>query len=246
MDQDHTRLQPEAFFPAESSRLESASTCTSSSLKINHIIRRLMQLRGLKEADLARQVQLPQTTVNRILTQDRADPRLSTLIPIAQFLGLTLGQVAGLEPIPEALFQNSHSLYRLEPLSLKTIPLIPWDYILPWLEGQEPSLQESPYKTWLCSERPLGPKAFVLEATPLLEALFPAGSRLLVDPSTLPLDGSYVILLSKGNRRPTLRRLLNDGNDTYLKGVEDKLPYVKLSAQYRVLGTVVEFRESCL
>ena len=242
---DHPHLQPEAS-PLEFSSPEASSICPPSSTKINHIIRRLMQLRGLKEADLARQVQLPQTTVNRILTQDRADPRLSTLIPIAQFLGLTLGQVAGLEPIPEALLQNSQSSYKLEPLSLKTIPLIPWDYILPWLEGEGPSLQEYPYKTWLCSERPLGPKAFVLEATPLLERVFPAGSRLLVDPSISPLDGSYAVLLPKGNRFPTLRRLLNDGNDTYLKSVEDNLPYAKLSPQYRILGTVVEFRESCL
>lgn len=243
---DHTHPQLEVPPPAEYPCPATPSPYLQSSTKINHIIRRLMQLRGLKEADLARQVQLPQTTVNRILTQDRADPRLSTLIPIAQFLGLTLGQIAGLEPIPEALLQNSPSFYKLEPLSLKTIPLIPWDYILTWLEDKAPGLQASAYKAWLCSERPLGPKAFVLEATPLLEAFFPAGSRLVVDPSTLPLDGSYVILLPKGNRLPTLRRLLNDGSDTYLKSVEDKLPYAKLSSQYRILGTVVEFRESCI
>ncbi len=242
---DHLHPQAEAS-PLEGTSHKASSVCSPSSPKINHIIRRLMQLRGLKEADLARQVQLPQTTVNRILTQDRADPRLSTLIPIAQFLGLTLGQVAGLEPIPKALLQSSQSLYKLEPLSLKTIPLIPWDYILSWVERGDPGFQNHTYKTWLCSELPLGPKAFVLESTPLLEAIFPAGSRLLVDPATAPLDGSYVILLSKGNRLPTLRRLLNDGNDTYLQSVEDKLPYVKLTPQYRVLGTVVEFRESCL
>lgn len=218
------------------------SNFAHTGVRINHIIRRLMQMRGLKEADLARQVQLPQTTVNRILTQDRSDPRLSTLIPIAQFLGLTLGQIAGLEPIPEALLQNNHH-HKLQPLSLKTIPLIPWEHILDWVDSQE-SRDES-FKAWLCTERSLGPKAFVLEATPLMEAVFPAGSRLLVDPSSYPLDGCYVVLTLKNNR-PTLRRILNDGGDIYLKSIDAQLPYLKLSPQHRILGTVVEFRESCI
>jgi SOS-response transcriptional repressor LexA/DNA-binding phage protein len=241
---DHTNPQLEDHPYGEVSSPHSSSFAEATGTKINHIIRRLMQLRGLKEADLARQVQLPQTTVNRILTQDRADPRLSTLIPIAQFLGLTLGQIAGLEPIPEALLKNNHSFYKLEPLSLKTIPLIPWDHILDWIDSKILK-EDSTYKGWLCTERSLGPKAFVLEATPLMEAVFPAGSRLLVDPSTYPLDGCYVVLTLKGNR-PTLRRVLNDGSDIYLKSIDEQLPYLKLSPQYRILGTVVEFRENCI
>src|SRR5579863_3717042 len=66
---------------------------------VNLIISQLMEECGTKEAELARQVGIPQTTINRLLLGGTSDPRAYTLKPIADFFGVTIGQLCGFEPL---------------------------------------------------------------------------------------------------------------------------------------------------
>ena len=75
--------------------MTSKAAKTTSTL-IN-IWRALMDQAGLSEAELARQTNLPQTTINRLLLSGTSDPRANTLKPLADYFGVTIGQLCDFE-----------------------------------------------------------------------------------------------------------------------------------------------------
>ena len=57
-----------------------------------------MELARISEAELARMTKLPQATINKILHQLTKDPRLSTMVLIAEALNVSITQLAGMSP----------------------------------------------------------------------------------------------------------------------------------------------------
>lgn len=62
-------------------------------------LRRLRQARGLTQARLAAALEVPLDSYRK-WEQPGHRPRLATLIRLAAALGVTLGQLAGTEPLP--------------------------------------------------------------------------------------------------------------------------------------------------
>lgn len=217
------------------------SMLESNSLPLGSIIRKLMNKHGLKEADLARQVGLPQTTMNRLLIHNKSDPRINTLVPIAQFFGVTLGQLIGLEPIPQSRFHAGDTT--VDPVIPKTIPVINWNAIIPWIfESERFDLKGC--KGWMCTEKNISHKAFALDSMPFMEPRFRQGSKLVIDPESMPLDGSYVVVILQAV--PTIRKVVNDGAEIYLKAFDPNMPMIPQEPQHKLIGTLVEVRENCL
>jgi transcriptional regulator with XRE-family HTH domain len=57
-------------------------------------IRKARERRGLTQADVAHALQVPQTTIARLESGGRADPRFSTIALIAEALGVSLNSLA--------------------------------------------------------------------------------------------------------------------------------------------------------
>lgn len=205
------------------------------------IIRKLMVKRNLKEADLARQIGLPQTTVNRLLLHEKSDPRINTLMPIAHFFGVTLGQLVGLEPITDSSLLDVDSF--IMPVVAMNVPLIDWGSIYEWLTIVDRS-EFRHCKRWICTERPLGKKAYALDSMPFMDAVFLPNATIMIDPDHPVRDGSYVVVILHGII-PTVRKVLCDGSDWYFKPFDSNLPMQKREKEHKVLGTVVESRMAC-
>src|SRR5690348_10569311 len=108
----------------------SAKTATSKQPVVK-ILRQLMEEAGVKEAELARQVGLPQTTINRLLLGGTTDPRAYTLKPIADFFSVTIGQLCGFEPVsPHRLLGATNPT---RPAACRSIPIIPWEKVKSWV-----------------------------------------------------------------------------------------------------------------
>ncbi|PUA18035.1 helix-turn-helix domain-containing protein [Glaciimonas sp. PCH181] len=65
-------------------------------------IQKTMELAGISQAELARLTTLPHPTINKILHGLTKDPRLSTVLLIAEALKVRLNQLAGVDPLPSA------------------------------------------------------------------------------------------------------------------------------------------------
>src|SRR5690242_5224180 len=91
--------------------------------QVSQILRKLMVVFNVKEAELARKTNLPQTTINRLILGGTSDPRAYTLKPIADFFGISIGQLCGFEFINFANIK--HSTWHF-------IPIIDWEQITAW------------------------------------------------------------------------------------------------------------------
>jgi transcriptional regulator with XRE-family HTH domain len=203
-----------------------------------HIIHSLMRECKVTEAELARQTQLPQTTINRLLLGGTSDPRANTLKPIADFFGVSIGQLCGFEPlsphrIPGSMHISHHAAWRF-------IPIIDWEQIKSWRFIQKDKTPLN-HQQWIGTERLLAKDAFALQSLSFMEPRFRKNSTLIIDTGASFKDGHYVIVALDGIH-PTVRKILLDGPDTWLQSFEHKQPLLKLTKNHTMYGTIVESR----
>ena len=202
------------------------------------ILLRLMEECGLKEAELARQTGLAQTTINRLLLGGTSDPRANTLKPIADFFGVTIGELCGFETLSPHRIPGTTNVTNRAAWS--SLPIIDWDKVQSWpfYRNQITPLN---YKQWITTERMISDEAFALPSLASMAPRFRKGSLLIVDPKAAYKDGHYIIVALDGVS-PTVRKVLIDGADVLLKGFEPLQMPTKLHKSHVIYGTIVESR----
>lgn len=202
------------------------------------IIKQLMSECGIKEAELARQTGLPQTTVNRLLLGETADPRANTLIPIANYFGIGVGQLLGQEPLSpyriKGTFQSTNKS------SWSTIPVIEWNEAKSWLFKKNVYTPSS-YQHWITSEKDISADSFALRTLPSMEPRFRKNSVIIIDPQKPISDGNFVII-SIHNEEPTIRRIIQDGDTIYLKKLYGKEEITIKNNKDNIIGVIIETR----
>ena len=66
---------------------------------VSHVLAELLQQTHINESELARRVNLPKATINRITSGRTPDPRASTLIAIAEYFNISVDQLMGKKPL---------------------------------------------------------------------------------------------------------------------------------------------------
>lgn len=205
---------------------------------VRAIIHQLMDECGIKEAELARQVGLPQTTINRLLLGGTLDPRANTLKPIADYFGVTIGQLCGFEPLTSHRIAGTTHVSQRD--AWRPIPIIEWDSVKSWVFERK-KMTPLTHEYWIMSERLLSGDSFALRSLSSMEPRFRKGSILLVDPQANYKDGHFVVIALDGIQ-PTVRRVCIDGAEVLLKTFDQTQPPCKLSKQHVIYGTIVESR----
>jgi hypothetical protein len=67
--------------------------------RISMVLTKLLQDHRMKLNELSTTLKIPYPTLYQLVNQEEAYPRLSTLLPIARFFKITLGQFVGEEPL---------------------------------------------------------------------------------------------------------------------------------------------------
>jgi len=86
---------------------------------------------GMSEAKLAKAVSVPKATINRIISGRTPDPRAGTLLPIAQYFGVTLEQLLGIVPLPDSLPLEA---IRVEEITL-SVPYVEIEQLYAWFDN---------------------------------------------------------------------------------------------------------------
>ncbi len=207
------------------------------SLSVCQILRKLMMEANIREAELARRVNLPQTTVNRLLLGGTSDPRANTLKPIADFFGITIGQLCGFEPLAINRIAGSTST---PSHAWRFIPIITWEQVSSWLFTKK-NITPANHPNWIGTERSVSDHAYALPSLSFMEPRFRKHSILIVDPDVQYKDGHYVVIALDGIH-PTVRKILQDGLDTLLQSFDQQQSPVKLIKKHIIFGTIVESR----
>lgn len=191
-------------------------------LNLSKILQRLLFDKKMKPVDLAREVDLPQPTIHRLVTGKTTRPYKTSLEPIARYFSISVDQLLGEEP-----FESGAPIYQLpeNSKSFRQVPVISWEEIVAFIEG---NLSDSK-SVCIMGNEALSDKAF---ATHLNDAsmkyAFPREATLVFDPLRQPKDGDYVLVKLQDANIPILRWLLIDGEHKYLKPFNPDLGNFKI------------------
>jgi len=204
--------------------------------KLSTNLKALMAELHITESELARRTGVGQPVVHRIASGETDNPKVGTLSPIANFFALSISQLIGDEPLPQNRLPGT---YNPGTQGWTQIPLLEWEQVLEW-----PNLTTLAKPTRSVSaDLNLGSNAYALTLKDTtMEPRFPEGTTILVDPTIQPADRDFAVVHVDGQKLPTFKQILIDGDSIYLKPLNADFKAIHLDKNYKFLGVVVQAR----
>ena len=167
--------------------------------------------------ELSKQIKLQQSVITRIVNGDTLNPNIATIQKIASFFNVTISQLFG----EVRLSENRISGEITSNLELNSIPLLDWNEIEDWLKNKSSFPVKSHIKTELSEDHDSSLFSVkVLDSS--LEPRYFKGTTLILD-SQRKAKNKDVVLISNNSPTPVLKRILIEGNDSYLKSLNIEL-----------------------
>lgn len=188
----------------------------------------------LNAEELSRRIGIPASTIKKIRNNNDSNPTLSTLSPLAKYFSLTISQLVGDEPFPDSRIKGS---YKLTQETLYHFPLITWEETITW-----PSAKIIP-KHSVTTEHKYGKNAYALLVEEDNWENLAKNTALLVDPTLKPEHRDFVIVHKSGQKKPTLKQILLDEGNIYLKSVTQGIGITALTENHNIFGIVVEYKK---
>ncbi|MCL5261043.1 MAG: helix-turn-helix domain-containing protein [Gammaproteobacteria bacterium] len=200
----------------------------------------LMKEHDVNSCELSRNTGILQPVIYRLMHGETDNPKIATLLPIANYFSLTLNQLIGDAPLPSlsqrCLANNSSQAIK--------IPIINWEQAVAW-----PQISNTESAAYLPITTAVGKDAFILQMKgTTMEPRFPDGTLLLIDTSIPYKDKDFVIAHIEQQPEVIFRQLLFDGNNIALKPLNSDFKTIYLEKnkdRYSIKGVLVEARISC-
>ena len=212
------------------------------SIKISDILRRLLYQKNMKVIDLARATNVPQPTLQRIVTGGFSrKPQLASLEPLAKYFSITIDQLLGKEPI-QWLEQTQEK--ELKEMGIRRVPLLDWSEVISWINTKNQKFLPDKPDQKLLTESPVSQEAFALSINDAsMEPLFPIGCKVIFDPNKELRDRSYVLVKLTQKNEPIFRQLILDAGDRFIKPLSpdlEKFSMHMLEENDIILGNLIE------
>lgn len=199
------------------------------------VIRALMKQHGIKrETELARAINVPQPTINRILSGQVSDPHISTLSTLAKYFNVTIDQIIGNAPMNSTNSQTAN---------ITTLPIIPWEKATQ-SENFLTTLTPQNWQEWTTINLDVSTQSYALISKPSMSPRFPTNALLIIDPSCEPRDGDFVIVHYDGTDQATIRHITIDGRIRTLGTVSGQTAPEPITEEHNLLGTLIQTRFS--
>jgi len=167
-------------------------------------LRTLLNERKLSENDIAQAINIPVMTVRRIVSGETADPRISTLTMIADYLNVSIDSLLEDHQSKSVLLMNKN-LPRF-------VPILDWQTAEKIRTVKDLDLKS--WKEWhpitLGDQYTLSNEAFALESRPSMQPRFPLGTLFIIEPNEKPADTDIVLVKINKENTLSLRELIID------------------------------------
>jgi SOS-response transcriptional repressor LexA len=199
--------------------------------KIGDILHMLMG--DMSESALARAVNLPKATVNRVLSGSTPDPRAGTLLPIAQYFNITIEQLMGAAELPiNSPLRSTNSL-------MVKIPFISFENLTSWIKDEYKP--EKFYEITSFSNKILDSNCFITqiksdEMAPLLSK----NSFLIVKKHIKIQDDDVIILVFYDEI--IIRKYIILKGEKYLVSSNPTSDIINFEETMKLIGVVIEGR----
>ncbi|WP_296619963.1 helix-turn-helix domain-containing protein [Marivirga sp.] len=204
----------------------------SENLKTN--LNLLMKEAHLNAEELSRRIGLPASTIKKIRNNDDPNPTLSTLTPLAKYFSLTISQLVGDEPFSESRISGS---YNINLHTLNHVPLISWEEAINW------PFKDNKVRPTITTEYEYSKDAYALIVDEDDWESLSKDTVLLVDPKLQVEHRDFIIAHRSGQKTPTLKQVLFDEGQMYLKPVTQKYNIAIFTSEHKILGVIVEYKK---
>lgn len=208
---------------------------------LQSVLKQLISCIGLSVNALAKALNLPTPTINRLLTGDVQDPRASTLLAIADYFSVSVDQLLGREILPEKFQQN-----RMNKLSAKppnTIPLLSMTEAVNYEESCKKSTNWLRWQSQSKSNGDLEKDALfsVIIKNNLYEPIFIAGSFIIVNPFSVINSGDYVLVKFTNDTIAVIKKYVSEGEYKYLYSLKPEVGTINFDKnKCTILGVIIE------
>ena len=176
--------------------------------KFQDTFQRLIKIHKISMHELSRQTEIPISTIQRLKSDQKCNPTISSLIPIAQYFNVSLDGLVGNEQ-PKTKTSKSTSNQQL-------IPLITWRDVIPWLKSKKPKVKP---ETFIPYDGTLSDKSLALKVFTDAWNGFQKDMILVIDPDRHPKSKNYVIVQKKNVNEVNLKKFLFYEGNYYLASV---------------------------
>ena len=191
----------------------------------------LMAKARLNSSELARLTGLPATTIKRIRNNEQSNPTVSTLFPIVKYFSTTISELLGSE------LHSAESMTVAVRGELSAIPLLSWHDCVnyEWVTAEQTRKK-------IQTERQLTEKAYALVVEDKGLDFFPKNSMLIIEPRAKPESGDYVVVAKSQPGKAAIKKYIIETDQVYLKSLVEGVGIVSLTAEYKLLGVIVQYR----
>jgi len=211
-------------------------------MKWNELAKIRMRDMGIGQEKLAEHLGITKGAVSHWLNA-RREPSLEDIAKIMRYLGLKEFVVNHDGTIAPSGSMNNVDGYKPY-VPGNRYPVLSKVQAGAWAEACEPyTLKE--IDLWLESDANTQGEGFWLEVdgdsmTAPMGLSIPAGTFVLFDTGREPINGSLVVAKLVDDNESTFKKLVIDGSQKYLKGLNPQWPMVPINGNCRIIGVAIE------
>ena len=193
-------------------------------------LKTLMRRNNITETELARKTKIGQPVIHRMASGNTINPKVLTLLPIAQHFNLHVCDLINDAPLPQQSdTDQAETLFR--------IPLVPFEKLPQWLE---PLHIFEPEENSVI-DRPVGDHAFATMITDSsMRPTMPEGTLMVIDPEYVPKNLDYILVYRKSANCCLIKQLLIDGEQNLLKPHNRDFQIQELRSNDHIVGPVIQ------
>ena len=210
---------------------------------ISKVLQHLLADDAIKTTELARELSIPRSSLQRIVSGKTKNPNKKILNALAKHFNLTINQLRGLDPIP---WLERSEIFKSEsyPSNFTSVPLLTWEHlndknILKTLIKKQETIFQ-----YITTEISVSETAYALKINDdSMIPVFNIGTIIIVDPKVEPQNGSYAIIRIHKINKITLRQVIIDAGQHFLKPLHPnlkKFSWLLLENNDEYLGCVVQ------
>ncbi|OGT43661.1 MAG: hypothetical protein A3F42_02220 [Gammaproteobacteria bacterium RIFCSPHIGHO2_12_FULL_37_34] len=201
---------------------------------LNRNLSKLMEDNHISLSVLHRNTGIAIPTIKRLQSDPTANPTITTLLPVANFFGITINQLIGSEPLPPGIIG-----YIEDKTHWLKVPLIEWNQTINWHEKEK---QSQPNSVVLV-DIDVGQNPFALKMEEDDSLSISKGSILIINTEIEPAHKDFAIVYKAEQHSSTLKQILIDEGKIYLKSMNAYFPPTLFDNSHRFLGVLIQIRK---
>lgn len=201
------------------------------------VLGKLIDTKGLRVSQIARKIQVPETTIRYVLYGISKRPSVELLKKLADYFGVTIEYLIGKEK--DNVKKDTTDLLQNNSI-IKKVPLLDIDHVKQWVANQK-SFDPLLVKSWVVVDENLHSGSFAICFDRAIKGLFYENSVLLTASNQIINPGDYVIA-SVNKKKTTIKRVWKEQEEYYLESVGTREVMEKITSKDAIFGKVIEIR----